>query len=189
MQAVDAHLRGERTSADALIRLADLPAITAWTESIWGRASEEIHGFLSVDGSPPYLPLEGRPFPRMPTSSQKAEILARDGYHCRFCGIPVISPTVRMKFQSLYPEATRWGRKNTEQHAAFQCMWLQFDHILPNQRGGSSDPDNVVITCAPCNFGRMEWTCAEARLMDPRSRSLCPSWTGHSRWNGLSGML
>ena len=86
-----------------------------------------------------------------------------------------------------------WGkanaRRNNEQHAAFQCMWLQFDHILPNQRGGASEAGNVLVTCAPCNFRRMERTCAEARLSDPRDRMPAASWPGYSRWDGLASML
>ena len=43
-------------------------------------------------------------------------------------------------------------------------MWLQFDHLLPNQGGGDSKLDNVVVTCAPCNFGRMDHTLEEVGL-------------------------
>ncbi len=34
--AVSAHMAGKHQLADELIRLADMPAITEWTESLWG---------------------------------------------------------------------------------------------------------------------------------------------------------
>ena len=49
-------------------------------------------------------------------------------------------------------------------------MWMQFDHILPHARGGDNSIENMVITCAPCNFGRMKYTLAEMGLADPRMR-------------------
>ena len=60
-----------------------------------------------------------------------------------------------------YPSAVRWGKANATRHAAFFCMWLQYDHVVPNSRGGETDEVNVVITCAACNFGRMERTLEE----------------------------
>ena len=78
-----------------------------------------------------------------------------------------------------YPEALTWGSKNIDQHAAFQAMWLQYDHLLPHARGGDNNLDNIVITCAPCNFGRMNWTLDEVGLIDPRTRQPARSvWTG-----------
>lgn len=53
------------------------------------------------------------------------------------------------------------------QRAAFLCMWLQYDHILPHSRGGENTLDNIVVTCAPCNFSRMESTLDEAQLLHP----------------------
>jgi 5-methylcytosine-specific restriction endonuclease McrA len=116
----------------------------------------------------------------MPTSGQKAQLLARDGHHCRFCGIPLIRAEVRRRFTDAYPSAARWGRRNVEQHAALQAMWVQYDHILPNARGGATDLSNLVITCAPCNFGRTDLTLEEVGLLDPRSRPPI-----RSAWDGL----
>ena len=106
-------------------------------------------------------------------------MLNRDGHCCVFCGIPVIRAEVRKEFTRLYPEALVWGRRNIEQHAAFQAMWLQYDHLVPHSRGGNNDLENLVITCAPCNFGRMEYTVEEVGLINPMSceRSKI-AWTG-----------
>jgi hypothetical protein len=125
----------------------------------------------------------------MPTSTTRLQILARDGFHCRFCGIPVIPAEVRQLLTGLYPDAAPWGRRNADQHAALQCMWLQFDHLIPNERGGTSDLANVVVTCAPCNFGRMQFTIDEVGLENPMLRPVSSTWRGFDRWDGLTRLL
>lgn len=184
-QAVEAHRAGEQGLATELLRQADDPIIWAYTDYAWGGGAKQRFGFVSVEGAPPLLARSERLQPRMPTTATKKAVLARDGYHCRFCGIPVIQASIRQLLQRAYPDVVRWGGKNTDQHAAFQCMWLQFDHVLPNGRGGDSALENVVVTCAPCNFGRMETTLAEARLLDPRLSKLADTWEGFATWDGL----
>lgn len=121
----------------------------------------------------------------MPGTQTRKAMLARDGYHCRFCGLPVIDADIRRLLVTAYPSAVNWGPTNAAQHAAFQCMWLQFDHILPNSRGGDSSLENMVVTCAPCNFGRMEATLEEARLVHPLSCPIPVIWSRHAEWDGL----
>src|ERR1700676_1705758 len=86
-EAVSAHLIGRSNLAEELIRLADMSAIREWTESLWGSNSPFVV-YRTVSGAPPSLPREQR-VKRMPTSTEKRYLLQRDGYHCRFCGIPV----------------------------------------------------------------------------------------------------
>nr|WP_255527271.1 HNH endonuclease [Trichocoleus sp. FACHB-46] len=116
----------------------------------------------------------------MPTAAQKHFLHQRDGYHCRFCGVPVIRGEVRDRLRKFYPDALPWGKTNPEQHSAFQALWLQYDHLLPHARGGNNDLENVVITCAPCNFGRGSYTLEEVGLADPRLREPV-----RSTWDGL----
>lgn len=106
----------------------------------------------------------------MPNIDDQRQLHQRDGYHCRFCAIPVIRKEIRQRFCKLYPQVSIWDKKNVEQHAAFQAMWAQYDHVVPHARGGGDDLDNLVVTCAPCNYGRMEFTLEEANLVDPRTR-------------------
>ncbi len=179
--AVSAHLEGKFALAANLIRRADIPAIRDWTESLWGR-EHPYQMYRAVLSAPPGLCKEMRVKVRMPTAAEKADLLRRDGYHCRFCGIPVIRQTIRTKLKKLYPESLQWGRTNSTQHAAFQAMWVQYDHLVPHARGGDNDPENMLITCAPCNFGRMNYTIEEVGLIDPRTRvPIRSSWDGLER--------
>jgi 5-methylcytosine-specific restriction endonuclease McrA len=116
----------------------------------------------------------------MPTTGEKRLLFERDGFHCRFCGIPIIRREVRERIRQVYPDALPWGRTNPTQHAAFQAMWAQYDHVLPHARGGANDLNNVVIACAPCNFARMNNTLEEVGLLDPRTREPV-----RSDWDGL----
>ncbi|MBA3882215.1 MAG: HNH endonuclease [Chthoniobacterales bacterium] len=116
----------------------------------------------------------------MPTPAEKNALFQRDGYHCRFCGIPVIRREVRDRIRKVYPDALRWAAKNAEQHATFQLMWATCDHVLPHSRGGTSDLDNTIIVCQPCNCARWHYTLDEVGLADPRLRE--PT---RSSWDGL----
>jgi hypothetical protein len=187
--ATNAHLAGDHSTADTLIRTANMPAVRAWTESLWGSKAanpgqQKYHRFRAIPEAPPHLEKPQRILERMPTLAAKRTIIERYGRHCVFCGIPLISRQVRIAFGRAYPDAAPWGRKNQTQHAAFQCMWIQFDHLLPHSRGGNNSLKNVVVSCAPCNFGRMQWTLDEVGLIDPRER---PTQT--SSWDGLERVL
>jgi hypothetical protein len=178
--AVSAHLSGDRRAATKLFGAADMPVIREWTESILGKHQPDILRVRPVADAPPILPKEQRVPVRMPSRQDQAALIERFGRHCAFCGIPLIRKQVRIRAVKLYPEAVTWGRTNSTQHAAFQAMWLQFDHVLPHARGGDNSIENCVITCAPCNFGRMSRTLAEVGLIDPRSRPVI-----RREWDGL----
>ena len=179
-EAVTEHLAGRRREAAALIVKANMPSVRCWTESLWGKSGE-------YASSGPYLPspaFMASTSKRMPSLQLQRELHRRDGYYCRFCGIPVIRKQVRERIRKLYPEVQVWGRKNVEQHAAFQCMWAQYDHLVPHSRGGENRLTNLVITCAPCNYGRMQYTLQEAGLANPLDRA-----PRVGSWGGLEQLL
>ena len=177
--AVSAHLEGNRILADELIRKADVPAITEWTESLWGKGGPWSRP-LAVEKPFAFVAKEKRLEERMPTAAEKRLLLARDGFHCRFCGIPLVRAETRALIRETYPQALRWGSRNAEQHAGFQALWLQYDHVLPHARGGTNNAGNMLVTCAPCNNGRSNLTLEEVGLADPRSRE-----PHRSSWDGL----
>jgi HNH endonuclease len=177
--AVTAHLIGERDVAERLIRLADMPLLRDYTESLWGSKSPYVQ-YRAVANAPAHLPDEQRAKARMPTTAEKAALFDRDGYHCRFCRIPVIRREIRERIRAVYPDALRWGDKNADQHTAFQLMWATYDHALPHSRGGTSALENTIIVCQPCNCARWHYTLDELGLLDPRLRE--PT---RSTWDGL----
>ena len=176
--AVSAHLESEFDLAKDLFSRTNSEAIWNWTDSIWGANSPYVH-VQKLESK-----TEGRrDKERMPTAEQKAQLHQRDGFHCRFCGLPVVRPEVRKKICAAYPSQVPWGRTNKSQHAALQAMWAQYDHVVPHSHRGKNDLDNLVVTCAACNFGKMSYTLEELSLSDPRDRPPIQSlWDGLERF-------
>ncbi len=181
--AVSAHMLGRREIAEQLIRLADMPAIAGWTNSIWGTGGPWSRP-RPVNDPLPYLPEFQRAAKRMPGKTELVALLRRDGFRCRFCRMPLVRKETRDHLRGAYPSALRWeSNKNIDQHTALQAMWLQYDHIVPHSRGGTSELDNMLVTCAPCNYGRGHLTLEEVGLLDPRSDEVQPSdWDGLERF-------
>ncbi|MFW6164679.1 MAG: HNH endonuclease [Ralstonia sp.] len=177
--AVSAHIQGRHAVAEQLLTLANMPAVREWTESLWGANSPYVQIRTDPD-APAYLADDLKVPLRMPNASERAALHVRDGYHCRVCGIPVVRKEIRVKLAEAYPTAVPWGKANGDQHAAFQAMWAQYDHVIAHARGGTNDPENMIVTCAPCNYSRMSYTFAEVGLADPRERAPI-----QSRWDGL----
>jgi 5-methylcytosine-specific restriction endonuclease McrA len=177
--AVSAHLAAHREIAEKLFSLSNDPKIRAWTNSIWGKNSPYVTVIKQID-----LPLLPRVGTRKPISAQILELHKRDGYHCRYCGLPVIRSEIRRKLSILYPNAVPWGKTNASQHAAFQAMWVQYDHVVPHSHGGTNDLNNLVVTCAACNYGKMSYTLEELSLLDPMLYSPV-----QSQWDGLERLL
>jgi 5-methylcytosine-specific restriction endonuclease McrA len=187
--AANAHLAGDRVTADNLLRAANMRTLRVWIGSLIGSKAANpdqwrYHRSREIPDAPPILPNVRRVKKREPSQEERRLIIQRYGRNCVFCGIPVISDQVRKAFHLAYPDAAPWGRTNASRHAAFQCMWMQFDHVLPHSRGGDNSIDNVVVTCAPCNFGRMQFTLEEVGLNDPRRQP-----PRKSNWDGLERML
>ncbi len=177
--AVSAHLVGNTALAHELFLAANMPAVREWLESIWGAKSAYVSVQVMLCPT-----LTSRVETRMPTTAQVRELHTRDGFHCRYCGIPVIRPEVRKLACQLFPESVSWGRTNSSQHAGFQALWAQYDHVLPHSCGGTNELENLVVSCAACNYGKMSYRLEELGLSDPRDR---PPVT--SNWDGLERLL
>jgi HNH endonuclease len=184
--AVTAHILGNGSLAEDLIKAASIVAIREWVESLWGKSSPYVQ-YRHVPEAPAAISRAQRQRLRMPTSAEKRTLHMRDGYHCRFCGIPVIRAEIRNLLRKLYPDALPWPNTNKAQHPAFQAMWAQYDHVIPQARGGGNDLENIIVTCAPCNFARMNYTLEEVGLADPRTREpIRSTWDGLERLQQLT---
>ena len=132
-----------------------------------------------------------------PSASLRREVISRDGYFCRYCGVPVIDSRAQSVLRRAYPDELRWWSKkgepkssprNTEKHVFFQALDLDFDHVVPRSLGGVNSIRNLVVACAPCNTGKGSYTLTEMRLNDPRDRP--PVWpVGFEEWDGLTCVL
>ncbi len=125
------------------------------------------------------------------------EVIARDGYFCRYCGVPVIDPQAQSVLRKAYPEEYRWwskkgevksSPKNIEKHVAFQALDLDWEHVVPRSLGGMNSLSNIIVACAPCNTGKGNYTLVEMRLNDPRERPPTVP-IGFEDWNGLTCVL
>lgn len=188
-RAVRAHLEGNHRLAVDLIREADMQVIGDWLDPLWLRRSDAVKA-RKVDDLPPVLSREHRHQPRNAPAEMRRALVARDGHHCRFCGMPLVRAEVRKALNRLYSEAARWKSiDEKDQHRGLQVMWLQYDHVVVHSRGGQTAMENLVVACAACNFGRDKYTLEEMRLSDPRKNVRLPTWDGRRTWTGLEMIL
>jgi hypothetical protein len=185
--AADAHIAGNFADAESMFRQADLPQVWHWLNPAWVKVHLNVNVW-KPEGDTEWIAKTARDPVRLlrgetKSAAVRAAVLARDGYRCRYCGIPVVDADIRDIARALYPAAIPWhGTDPARQHAAFQCFWLQYDHVVPHSHGGPSTVDNVVITCALCNFGKDKYTLKQLGLSDPRLRPPEPcNWDGLER--------
>ena len=186
-QAVDAHLSGDKKKAEDFFKLADMSEIWDWLNLAWTRPDLNV-----VTRNPPgdtqTVPKKMRDPDRGIAISIRREVLKRDGYCCRYCGLPVVDASIRKLAHQLYPDAVPWDTRDPKnQHAGFQCLWLQFDHVEPHSHGGSSSKENVVVSCALCNFGKDKYTLRQLNLENPFLRPpIATDWDGLERFKNKS---
>lgn len=142
-QAVNAHLAGNRTLAEKLFKEAEIHAVWKWLNPGWSRPDLNVIVPLPY-GDTQVVPKNLRDPDRNIAPAIKLAVLQRDGYRCRYCGIPVVHADIRKMAHRLYPDAVPWEPYDvTKQHAGFACFWLQFDHVVPHSHGGRSSLDNL----------------------------------------------
>ena len=172
--AVDSHLEGDQEKAAELFAKADSLRVFHWLNPAWTldvRDKKHIKEYNPPGDTTP-VPKEQRDGPNIPTAVKRI-VLERDGFRCRYCGIPVVDVAVRKIAHSLYPESVPWEGTHEvrRQHAGFAAMWLQYDHVVPRSHGGRNAENNLVITCALCNFAKHDNTLKQLNIEDPRYRA------------------
>ena len=183
--AVTAHLKGRISEAKELLVQANIAAIREWADLLIGKFSKyNTPRFRLSSASRVAVTREKA---RMPTSELKRMLHIRYGYHCCFCGTPVIRRQVRKRLVSLYPEAVPWSLRDADKHDALFVMEAQYDHVVPYSRGGGNGLENIVLTCLPCNYARGSFTLEEMGLVDPRTRKRVECV--FSVWDGLERLL
>lgn len=168
--AADAHIAGDHRLASSRLSEANCPKAWTWLNESWTQVIRNVVVQKPV-GDTQIIPKDQRDPDRNIAFGVKHAVLARDGYKCRYCGLPVVHADIRKIAQRLYPDDVPWNpRVAAQQHSGFQITWLQFDHVEPHSHGGRSSVENVVITCALCNFGKDRFTLRQLDIEDPRKR-------------------
>lgn len=185
--AIDAHLAGGISEAAEHFKLANCPVVWTWLNTAWVGVTQHVVTLRPL-GDTRKIPSAERDPDRNIAKNVKQMVLARDGYRCRYCSLPVVHADIRKIAHKLHPEAVPWNpRIASQQHSAFQAFWLQFDHVEPHSHGGQSAVDNVVVTCALCNFAKDRHTLRQLDVEDPRLRSPLPSeYDGLERFRSVA---
>jgi 5-methylcytosine-specific restriction endonuclease McrA len=181
--AADSLLAGGSVNARSYLKQADMPALRAYARSMQSEVTREGHRFREVAGLPREIPAAEHG-PRQPSRGVALEIFRRDGFRCRYCGCRIIFPLTESIISALVPNGVRWARRDIELNAAFYTLKGVLDHVVPHAHGGGSGPENLVVSCQPCNYGRGNWFTQQIGFSDRRLRP--PRVDG---WDGLCRIL
>jgi 5-methylcytosine-specific restriction endonuclease McrA len=179
-EAADALLAGDHDFARDRLRRADMPVVRDYATRIMGSINKDIHRYRPIEGSGSFVRAEQR----KPGLTVEKSIYKRDGYRCRFCECRVVLGTARSAMRAIVPDAIAWSGTARTHHGAFLALTATIDHLKPHSKGGDSEPQNLLTTCWPCNFGRGMSLIEEVGLLDPNLRA--PVLDG---WDGLIRML
>ena len=176
--AVQLFVEGQRSQCISLLETIDSASITNWyiehgQQS--GLHRSRVIGLML--GAP--LPVEERYPVRSPAKLQ-AGVFERDGYRCRYCGNKLIDQNLLRNFANALdsPNFTR-GTTNLTSHAIIHIAWPVADHVVPWSRGGETTIDNLVASCAPCNYGKAEYTIEQIDTANPLNRPpVVDDWDG-----------
>jgi 5-methylcytosine-specific restriction endonuclease McrA len=122
--------------------------------------------------------------PRSPRKYQ-SEVFARDGFRCRYCGTRLVALEILNEFaKRLNSSEFRKGPTNLDTHGIIHAFRPVADHVVPWRLGGRTNPDNLVASCGPCNYGKSSYTVEQMGLENPFRRS-----PPAEAWDGLRSYL
>ena len=120
------------------------------------------------------------------TASMAKRIYERDGYRCRYCGMPVftrwkgsrirqliaafpdLTPGMRVVGNSLLGTGKNGGIRNVDYQKILWSMAAP-DHVFPRSLGGDATFDNLVTSCSGCNYGKVDLTLEQMGVRPPRA--------------------
>ncbi len=183
VRAIEAFTSGNKPQCLEIISQINTNEITNWYVE-HGQMSGR-HRKIQLNISPPAtIDLSLRDPVRSPAKLQK-EVFERDSYHCRYCGGKLISQEfLRAFIKSLNSPLFARGETNLSTHGIIHITWPVADHVLPWNKGGRTNLENLVSACAPCNYGKDGYTIEQLGLNDPFNRP-----AKNSEWDGLYGKI
>jgi 5-methylcytosine-specific restriction endonuclease McrA len=175
-----------KSEAQSLIGQMDDFEMRTWFDDLAQNAGKVR---LEILGQKPN-PQMGKSSIRRPSKKLELSIIARDGFHCRYCGIRIVPNDQLKNLQSLVgymtlPNRSRaYGRtKNSDIHGIWLMTRATVDHVEPVASGAVdvNREDNLVASCWSCNYAKWRYTIGDLRLDHPKCR---PVKLTH--WRGLT---
>jgi 5-methylcytosine-specific restriction endonuclease McrA len=107
--------------------------------------------------------------PKKTFSHLSPQIYRRDNFHCRYCGSKVAPRSFFTRFSNLIgDDASYIGRANRSRPRIYLLFVATIDHVTSHRLGGRTAARNLVTSCWPCNYGKMEYTLEQLGMDDPR---------------------
>jgi 5-methylcytosine-specific restriction endonuclease McrA len=85
------------------------------------------------------------------SAKRRFEVFKRDNFTCQYCGRSVSSEDLPVLKKSNDPAL---DELMVQLKLAKYGVILEVDHIIPLNRGGGDDMDNLVTACKDCNRGK-----------------------------------
>jgi hypothetical protein len=178
--AIRAAAVDDRNKALSILRDVESDALRRWGKE-HGQVSGIIRSRLTGSAA---ATVDVRPS-RGISARLRAAIHRRDGYHCRYCGMPVIVRPAIQAFAAYVGDAAfNFGSTLESRHGAALLAVAQVDHVVPYNCGGTVDESNLVTACWSCNYGKDRFTLEQLNIDDPRSRAPVVS-----EWDGLASAV
>lgn len=117
--------------------------------------------------------------PRLIPSAEK-KVFIRDSYHCRYCGLRIISKEIFSEYSRIVgAEIFSVERENLRRNGLTLGLRGVADHVEPYAAGGLTEIENLVTSCYSCNFGKAGYTLEQLGIEDPRLRPpVADGWLG-----------
>jgi 5-methylcytosine-specific restriction endonuclease McrA len=181
--SVEIFIRGDRDASLSCIAKIRTEEMTDWFIEHGQMSGRHRARKLNIP-APDEIPKELRDPVRSPKKLQE-QVFKRDGYRCRYCGQRLISQKFMRAFiKELNSPTFQRGATNLGTHGIIHATWPVADHIKPWNYGGSTSMENLVSSCAACNYGKDGYTCTQLGIADPRLFE-----PEADEWDGLDSKL
>lgn len=162
--------------ARALAR-SDRPGAAAALEPI---AGDVWHGRLKLSGSvgPGGLATGTRSV----SDRLRAEVFARDGFRCVYCGRRAVPRCVLVALSDVFPGQIAYhpNYARGKIHPVFWALAPEMDHVLAHSRGGANDLGNLATLHTACNARKSDSLSTDLPVLER------PAQAGG--WDGLVGL-
>jgi hypothetical protein len=179
-QALQSFEAGNADQAHDLWASVDGPRLLETWDS-WNEQIRLLGPRWSLDRPQPIGPPGG-----VVTPSMAKLIYERDGYRCRYCGMPVftrwkgsrirnlisafpdLTPGMRVVGNSLVGTGKNGGLRNVDYQKILWSMAAP-DHVFPRSLGGDATFENLVTSCSGCNYSKVDLTLDQMYVRPPRT--------------------